>query len=179
MIFGLPLVYPDALYKRPAKEGSKWSREHAKPVPAMPGEPPKHSFRGVGVRIYDEPCMNRSYRCFWITNSPQTSRNKVNMGYLSPSWPYLYLYIPPGAKAGGPDPAIWFADNDDLDFPSVQRPEFSRPPIIAGLCWVHRPDLIFFYQTVRQAQLDCGQSTAIDQIKNSIVVGPASREFSK
>lgn len=123
--------------------------------------------------------MNRSYRCFWITNSPQTSRNKVNMGYFSPSWPYLYLYIPPSAKAGGPDPAIWFADKDDLDFPSVQRPEFSRPPIIAGLCWVHRPDLIFFYQTVRQAQFDCGQSTAIDQIKNSIVVGPASREFSK
>lgn len=106
MIFDRPLVYPDALYKRLAKEGSKWSREHAKPVPAMLGEPRNHVFRGVGAKIYDEPCLEQSYRSLRIGNLPQIPQNKVKIRRFSISIPCLYLDIPPDAKSGDPDPVM-------------------------------------------------------------------------
>lgn len=103
MIFDRPLVYPDALYKRLAKEGSKWSREHAKPVPATLGEPRNHVFRRVGAQTYNESCLEQSNRSLWIGNLPQIPQNKVKIRRFSISIPCLYHDIPPDAKIGDSD----------------------------------------------------------------------------
>jgi hypothetical protein len=71
------------------------------------------------------------YSAFWAI-WPSAFMEYGEPVMIPPSMSWCRLYIWSGAKAAIWDPPFWLADKVHLDFTSVRRPEFSRPPIITG-----------------------------------------------